>query len=45
MRTDRATARRELAKIRTTRIDARHERVGDVLSIHDRYVREESEEE
>jgi hypothetical protein len=45
MKTDRANARRQLANLRTTRIDARHESVSDVLSIHDRYMREDWDDE
>lgn len=41
MKSDRATARRQLAALRTTRIDVRHEVVSDVLSIHDGFIRKE----
>lgn len=45
MKNDRATARRQLQSLRTTRIDVRHEVVGDALSTHQRIIREEREDD
>ena len=40
MKADRATVRRQLANLRTTRIDVRHDNATDVLSVHESYVRQ-----
>jgi hypothetical protein len=42
---DRGTARRQLAALRTTRVDARHEQVSDdLIEQHWRYVDGEDDE-
>jgi hypothetical protein len=45
MKTQRAQARRQLANLRTTRIDARHETVSDVLSVHEAFIRADWDDE
>lgn len=45
MKVDRAAARRQLANLRTTRIDVRHDIASDVLAVHERHIRQEWDDE